>query len=633
MGSNCGGGGGGGGGNPPVVRLVEPEDPDVGDPYVYGAERIFTVSVNQVATLKFYLDGTLVQTFPNVTEASQPIQIPLLGVHTVRVTATNARGSGENYWTWSVVPMSPVVTRNSPIEPYIVDSAGTQLIFTAHCDQSVTMHFYLDESLVHTSIPDVQSDSCSLSPSIGEHIIRAVGVNQNGSSETSWELKIKAPRPSLPLNITKIDPVGEMAVNRVGEQRPFSVRINHPAYVNFYLDGTLLQTSTTPVQEVTLLNATAAIGDHTLWVEAYTGTYWGATSWLWKILHEDSPVDPPIVEKISPPDPVTSFVGQRVSFQARINQPATIIITIDRAVVFESEQYTNNVIFPCSLKTAGSYSLTIIASNQNGQGQTTWSWTVAEVPHPPIITIREPLSLSFGTVKPDLIVFAVSVNQLCELTWIVDDHVVMEMRGIPLPIHSLNTYIFNSSEYPVGLHELKVRAVNENGSDEKQWVIKIIDNTSSTPLSFPTKSCSDLRSMIAVKMTPILKIRADGSRFFEISWTAGNRPQSNELGSANLLRATIRATVWVSWRPCIHEPDGHCTDEKQEYFEEQWLLSRTTIIEVPNDTNSFIVGVDAEGEAMWMQQEVETETKPPVIAILPIFNSGEVSCRYLIELQ
>ena len=166
-----------------------PEDPDVGDPYVYGAERIFTVSVNQVATLKFYLDGTLVKTFPNVTEASQPIQIPLLGVHTVRVTATNARGSGENYWTWSVVPMSPVVTRNSPIEPYIVDSAGTQLIFTAHCDQSVTMHFYLDESLVHTSIPDVQSDSCSLSPSIGEHIIRAVGVNQNGSSETSWELK------------------------------------------------------------------------------------------------------------------------------------------------------------------------------------------------------------------------------------------------------------------------------------------------------------------------------------------------------------------------------------------------------------------------------------------------------------
>lgn len=28
-------------GNPPVVTLVEPDDPNIGDPYVYGAERIF----------------------------------------------------------------------------------------------------------------------------------------------------------------------------------------------------------------------------------------------------------------------------------------------------------------------------------------------------------------------------------------------------------------------------------------------------------------------------------------------------------------------------------------------------------------------------------------------------------------
>jgi len=82
---------------PPVVTLIEPEDPDIGDPYVYGAERTFTVSVDQIATLEFSLDGTLIQTFPNVTEASHPLQIPFLGVHMVRVVARNENGTGENY--------------------------------------------------------------------------------------------------------------------------------------------------------------------------------------------------------------------------------------------------------------------------------------------------------------------------------------------------------------------------------------------------------------------------------------------------------------------------------------------------------------------------------------------------------
>jgi len=82
---------------PPVVTLIEPEDPEIGDPYVYGAERTFTVSVDQIATLEFSLDGTLIQTFPNVTEASHPLQIPFLGVHMVRVVARNENGTGENY--------------------------------------------------------------------------------------------------------------------------------------------------------------------------------------------------------------------------------------------------------------------------------------------------------------------------------------------------------------------------------------------------------------------------------------------------------------------------------------------------------------------------------------------------------
>jgi hypothetical protein len=621
--------------SPPVVSRASPSAAVIID--APGGSRIFTASVSYahpedepdtIFAMYFnggYVGATLSHEFAAVA-----------GDHTIRAVASNPCGSSEAIWNWKVMsnpPVNPpVVIRENPTEPYIIDSAGNQRIFTAGCDQPVTMSFYLNGTHVHTSSPGVQSDSCSLSASVGEHVIRVIGVNSNGSGETSWEWKINTPLPSLPLIVTRIDPAEEIAINRVGEQRSFSVSINHPAYVNFYLDGILQQTGTNLVQEATLSNATAAIGDHTLWVEAYTDIYWGSTSWLWKILHQDSPVNTPIVEKISPSDPVTSFIGQMVSFQAHINQPAKVIIKIDQSVVFESEQYTNHVTFPCSLGTAGSYSLTIIAYNQNGQGEATWSWTVIELLPPPIITILEPTSLSLDIVKPNLKNFVISVDQLCTLTWIVDSHVVKETTGLALPLYYYNSYVFNSYDYPAGLHELKVRAVNENGSDEKGWVIKIIDNASSSDIPFPTKTCSDLGSMILVTLTPILKTRPDGSRFFEISWTAANRPQSNEINiQANLLRATIRATVWVSWRPCIHEPGGHCTDGKQDYFAQQWSLSETTIIEVPNDVNSFIVGVDAEGDASWMQKE--TEFEPPVIILLPIFNSGKVSCQYSIELQ
>jgi hypothetical protein len=91
----------GGGVNPPVVTLVEPEDPEVSD--LIGAERMFTASCDQSATLTFYLDGDLVYTSsPGVQQASYTFPSAPLGLHVVRVVAVNENGTGENYWNWNV---------------------------------------------------------------------------------------------------------------------------------------------------------------------------------------------------------------------------------------------------------------------------------------------------------------------------------------------------------------------------------------------------------------------------------------------------------------------------------------------------------------------------------------------------
>ena len=93
----------GGGGNPPVVTLVEPEDPDIGDPV--GAERMFTAECDQQATLTVYLDDDpdpVYQSDPGVQEVSYTFESAPLGQHMVRVVAANENGTGENYWNWNV---------------------------------------------------------------------------------------------------------------------------------------------------------------------------------------------------------------------------------------------------------------------------------------------------------------------------------------------------------------------------------------------------------------------------------------------------------------------------------------------------------------------------------------------------
>ena len=184
-----------------MVTLVEPEDFDVGDPYVYGTERTFTASVDQVATLTFYLDGVLGQTFPNVTEASHPFQIPFLGVHMVRVVAQNANGSGENYWTWSIFVTPPEIDRVDPAESEVTDLEDASRLFTARSNQYAIVRFYLDGVLKQESPVPIQNASYRHEPApLGEHVVSVVATNTNGSGQNHWDWTVyqECPEPAGP---------------------------------------------------------------------------------------------------------------------------------------------------------------------------------------------------------------------------------------------------------------------------------------------------------------------------------------------------------------------------------------------------------------------------------------------------
>ena len=122
--------------SPPAVTQVNPAGPGIGDPV--GAARTFTASCTQLATMRVYLNGNLVHTSaPSVQQVSYTFPSAPLGQQRVRVTATNAKGSGENYWTWSVFVTPPEITQIDPAEPEVTDrtnrSCGTALRFAALC--------------------------------------------------------------------------------------------------------------------------------------------------------------------------------------------------------------------------------------------------------------------------------------------------------------------------------------------------------------------------------------------------------------------------------------------------------------------------------------------------------------------
>ncbi len=100
---------------PPVVTRVSPGGPSVEDPV--GTTRSFSASCDQPATLTMYLDGVPVQqSGPTAQGISYTFVNTPLGMHTVRVVAVNANGSGENYWNWIVFGPDVLIGSCGPIE-------------------------------------------------------------------------------------------------------------------------------------------------------------------------------------------------------------------------------------------------------------------------------------------------------------------------------------------------------------------------------------------------------------------------------------------------------------------------------------------------------------------------------------
>ncbi|WP_292364569.1 MULTISPECIES: hypothetical protein [unclassified Methanoculleus] len=107
------------------------------------------------------------------------------------------------------------MTRVSLANPDVGDPVGAEQEFTASCDQPATLTVYLDDEPVYQSEPGVQEVSHTFqSAPLGEHTVRVVAANENGSGENYWTWSVFV---STPDEVSLIDKNGTVAPEEAEE--------------------------------------------------------------------------------------------------------------------------------------------------------------------------------------------------------------------------------------------------------------------------------------------------------------------------------------------------------------------------------------------------------------------------------
>ena len=170
-----------------------------------------------------------------VREVSYTVPSAPLGQHMVRVTAANANGSGENYWTWNVLSTPPMVRRVNPAEQDVTDTIHSLRQFEASSDQTAVMKIYVNGFLIAENASGIQYISCTFGEAaFGNYLVRVIAENTNGSGETTWNWHIRSADPPV---VSLIQPATQEITDQIGTLRMFRASPNQPAYLEFTFDG------------------------------------------------------------------------------------------------------------------------------------------------------------------------------------------------------------------------------------------------------------------------------------------------------------------------------------------------------------------------------------------------------------
>jgi hypothetical protein len=253
-----------------------------------GATGKFNVTVDQVVSVSWQINGTEVQINQSVTETFYMNMSAAIGTWNVSAIASNANGTAMQTWIWDIPdtepPLSITNLQNTTgqtwinwtwINPPDVDFNHTMVYLNRTWKANASNPFY--------NATGLNPDTCY---EIASHTVDKVGnINRTWINDTATTL----PTDCTPPNITSHAPTSPVN-DTEGATRTFNITVDQIVDVVWQINGTTVQTDT-GVASVSYTNTSAVRG---IWNVSAIATNLNGTAvqtWIWNVT-PDRPFDP-----------------------------------------------------------------------------------------------------------------------------------------------------------------------------------------------------------------------------------------------------------------------------------------------------------------------------------------------------
>ena len=353
-----------------AVPSITDHDPASDPTSTVGVNQDFSVTINETSNVTWYLNNVEFETDENTTTASYSNSTAPAGTYEVKALAENSNGSDEYTWTWTVESESLTIADFNPDDTTPDSTAGDTMTFDITFSQQATIRWLIDGIERDTVTASSDSYSNSSAPA-GTYNVTAIATNGSNSIQHTWDWTV-AEAENATVEITDFNPTDTTPSSTAGNEVEFNITLNQEATIRWLIDGIEMDTETDSSSSYS--NNTAPAGTYNVTVIATNGSNSDQQTWDWTVAEaENESLD---ITEFSPESNPSSAVDTYQNFTIETNQNAEIKWYIDG----ELEQTNSSVsiaAFNVSGEDTGSYNVTAVASNANGNDQHKWTWTVA----------------------------------------------------------------------------------------------------------------------------------------------------------------------------------------------------------------------------------------------------------------
>ena len=336
---------------------------------IVGNSPDFSVNINETANVTWFLNGSLVKTDASVTTSEYSNDGASAGEYNLTAKAQNANGTDQYIWTWTVENEPLSITDFNPDDTTPESAAGDTVDFDVTLNQEATVRWLINGNEMEnvTGSSDSYSNNTAVA---GTYNVTVIASNLNGTDQQTWDWTVSnATNESL--SITGFNPADTTPDSTTGNSMEFGITLNQEATIRWLIDGIEMDTETGSSGSYS--NNTAVAGTYN--VTAIATNVNGSDQQIWDWTVAEAENDSLEITDFSPEDDPSSVLDTYQNFTVETNQDADIEWYIDG----DLEQTNDSVSlasFSVDGEEMGSYNVTAIASNVNGEDQQEWTWAV-----------------------------------------------------------------------------------------------------------------------------------------------------------------------------------------------------------------------------------------------------------------